>query len=176
MLVTPQVKEHLPGGWIWCVLLIMFCLVCLFPPVFAKLVNIALRRLKRPELTVVPSLHCYVLPVLAGFAQWLFWGAALWCTARTIGNVSISSLPTFIVIAALSNTFAYLAFFTPGGLGAREGMMFLGLDPLIGHGNAAFVVVALRIVQTVVEIVLCGVGLLILRKQVQPQMNTDEHR
>ena len=50
MLITPEVREHLPGGWIWCALLIFAGLVCLYPPVFAKLVNIALRKLKRPEL------------------------------------------------------------------------------------------------------------------------------
>lgn len=174
MLVTPEVRAHLHGGLIWCILLIVAGLICLFPPVFAKLVNIALRKLKRPLLTVIPSLHYYLLPVLAGFAQWLFWGAALWCAARSIHDVSIQYFPTFIVIAALSNTIAYLAFFTPGGLAVREAIMFLGLDPLIGHANAAIVVVGLRIIQTIVEILLCGIGLLILRRNSKPEMSATE--
>ena len=177
MLATPQAQQHLPGGWLWCALMIVIGLVCLFPPIFTKLVNIALRRLKRAELTATPSLHFYILPVLAGFAQWLCWGTALWCTARAIGDLPISVLPQFIVIAALSNTIAYLAFFTPGGLAVREYFMFLGLDPIIGHENAAIVVVGLRIIQTIVEILLCVIGLLILRSgEKSPQMKTDEHR
>lgn len=175
MLVTSEARHYLRGGLIWCILLIVAGLICLFPPVFAKLVNIALRRLKRQPLTVIPSLHFYVLPVLAGFAQWLFWGIALWCAARSVANISIQQIPTFIVIAALSNTIAYLAFFTPGGLGMREIFLFLGLDPLIGHANAAIIVVGLRIVQTIVEIVLCGIGLLILQNTNQPTSSSYSH-
>jgi hypothetical protein len=38
------------------------------------------------------------------------------------------------------------------------------LDPIIGHGNAAIVVVAIRIIQTGVEILLAGLGVLILKR------------
>jgi hypothetical protein len=164
MLVTPEAREHLPGGWIWCALLIVVSVICMYPPLFAKLINIALRKMKRAELQVVPKLHYYVLPILAGFAQWICWGGALWFTARAIGFVGIEKLPTFVVIAALSNTIAYLMFFAPGGIGPRELFLFLGLDPIIGHGNAAMVVVTLRVVQTIVEIVLCAVGVVILKR------------
>ena len=41
--------------------------------------------------------------------------------------------------------------------------LFLGLDPIIGHANAAIVVVAIRLVQTLVEVILAGFGMLILR-------------
>ncbi len=163
MLITPEVQHHLPGGWIWCALLIMAGLICLYPPIFAKLVNVALRKLKRPELNAIPRLHYYLLPVLAGFAQWVCWGSSLWFIVRSIGYVSINQWPTFIVIAALANTIAYLAIFSPGGIVVREAILWIGLDPLIGHANATIVVLAIRIIQTLVEIALAIVGMLLLR-------------
>jgi hypothetical protein len=164
MLLTPEARAHLPGGVIWCVLMIAGGLIALYPPVFTKLVNVALRKMKRAELNATPKLHYYLLPILAGFAQWICWGVALWFTARSIGPVDVHAIPRFIVIAALANTIAYLVIFAPGGIGFRELFLFLGLDPIIGHANAAIVVVAIRIIQTVVEIVLAGLGVLILKR------------
>ncbi len=164
MLVTPEVQAHLPGGWIWCALLIFAALVCLYPPIFTKLVNIALRKMKRPELSAIPKLQYYLLPILAGFAQWICWGSALWFTARSIAPVPADRLPTFIVIAALANTIAYLVIILPGGIGVREAVLYVGLDPIIGHANAAIVVVALRLIQTIVEILLAAIGTILLKR------------
>jgi hypothetical protein len=164
MLLTPEARAHLPGGVIWCVLMIVGGLIALYPPVFTKLVNVALRKLKRAELSAIPKLQYYLLPILAGFGQWICWGIALWFTARSIGFVDAHVIPRFIVIAALANTIAYLVIFAPGGIGFRELFLFLGLDPLIGHANAAIVVVAIRLIQTVVEIVVAGIGMLILKR------------
>jgi hypothetical protein len=164
MLLTPEARAKLPGGVVWCVLMIVTALVCLYPPIFTRLVNIALRKLKRPELTATPKLQYYLLPILAGFAQWICWGVALWFTARSIGYVDAIVIPRFIVIAALANTIAYLVIFAPGGIGFREIFLFLGLDPIIGHANAAIVVVAIRLIQTLVETVLAGLGMLILKR------------
>jgi len=150
--------------WIWCGLLIVVSLVCLYPPVFARLINFALRKLKRDPLTAVPTLHYYLLPILAGFAQWICWGLAMWFMSRSITPVGLNVLPRFIVIAAIANTIGYLAFFTNGGLGVREFFLALGLNPIIGAENAAIVVIAVRVVQTLVEIVLAGLGMLILKR------------
>lgn len=164
MLLTPEAQAMLPGGVVWCILMIVTALVCLYPPVFTRLVNVALRKLKRSPLSATPKLHYYLLPIMAAFAQWICWGSALWFTSRSIGFVPMNSLPCFIVIAALANTIAYLVIFAPGGIGFRELFLFLGLDPLIGHADAAIVVVAIRLIQTLVEIVLAGVGMMMLRK------------
>jgi hypothetical protein len=164
MLITPEVRVYLHGGAIWCAMLIAGGLICLYPPVFTKLVNIVLRKLKRAELSAIPKLSYYFLPVLAGFAQWVCWGSALWFIARSIGDLSLNQWPTFIVIAALANTIAYLVIFAPGGIGVREAILWIGLDPLIGHTNAAILVVALRLIQTVVEILLAVLGTRLLKR------------
>jgi glycosyltransferase 2 family protein len=164
LLLTPQARERLPGAWIWCPVLIVIALICLYPPVFARLVNLALRKLKREPLNAVPKLSYYILPILAGFAQWVCWGLAMWFMSRSITAIGWNVLPRFIVIAAISNTIGYLAFFTNGGIGVREWFLALGLNPIIGPANAAIVVIAVRILQTLVELVLAGIGMIVLRQ------------
>ncbi len=164
MLLTPQARQRLPGVWMWCPVLIVVSLICLYPPIFAKLVNFALRKLRREPLTAVPKLSYYILPILAGFAQWVCWGLAMWFMSRSITSIGWNVLPRFIVVAAIANTIGYLAFFTPGGFGIREFFLALGLNPIIGPADAAIVVIAIRIVQTLVEIFLALIGMLVLKR------------
>jgi uncharacterized membrane protein YbhN (UPF0104 family) len=163
MLSWPAVREKLPGSWIACSILIVGGTICLYPSVFAKLVNFALRKMKRQPITVAVDLRHYVLPLVAAFSQWLFWGIALWFTARAITNVSFSTLSVCIFMIAMANTIGYLVVFSPGGLGAREAVLYAGLRTIIDPTWSAVVVVALRLIQTVVEILLAGLGVWILR-------------
>src|SRR5439155_11669178 len=123
-----------------------------------------LRKLNKPELRAGPRVHHYAIPVLAAVMQWLLWGMTLWCTTRSLSNIAFAQLPAMIYLIALANTIAYLMVFSPGGIGVREGILLAGLTPLIGN-TAAIVVIALRIIQTIVEIILAGFGLMILRRQ-----------
>src|SRR4051794_34391529 len=68
MLRLPGVRGKLRGGGVWSGGLIVGGVVPLSPPVFTRLVNVALRRLKRQPLSSVPQLRYYLLPVLAAFA------------------------------------------------------------------------------------------------------------
>jgi uncharacterized membrane protein YbhN (UPF0104 family) len=56
--------------------------------------------------------------------------------------------------------------FTPGGLGIREGLYLLTLGPTVGPA-AAIVVVAMRVVQTLIEVLLAAVGAMLLRRDAQ---------
>ncbi len=163
MLSWPAVREKLPGSWIACSVLIIGGTICLYPKVFAALVNVALRKLKRQPITVAVDLRHYVLPLAAAFAQWLFWGLALWLTTRAITYVPLSTLTVCIFMIAMANTIGYLVVFSPGGLGAREAVLYAGLRTIIDPKWSAVIVVAIRLIQTIVEILLAGVAVLILR-------------
>ena len=167
LLRLPEIRAKLPGSWVWCAIVIAAALVCLWPPVFSALVNIVLKKLKRPPLTTVPRLSYYILPVLAAGTQWFFWGLALWCTARSVQIVSIAHLPAMICMIALANTVGYLMIFAPGGIGVREGILLGALLPIIGNVSAV-VVLVLRLIQTIVEIGLAAIGIMIIKKQDMP--------
>jgi uncharacterized membrane protein YbhN (UPF0104 family) len=168
MLRLPEMRARLPGGWIWSLAIILIGLICLWPPVFSALVNLALRRLKRPTLGAIPHFLYYIAPVLATASQWIFWGFAVWFTARSIGcDVALAEVPAMIFMIALANTIGYLAIFAPGGIGVREGILLAALTPMIGN-TAAIVVLALRLIQTIVEIALALAGIWILKRNPMP--------
>src|SRR5207249_4749164 len=137
-------------------------LVLLHPRVFVGMLNIALRRLKRQPITQIPPIRKYLWPVLASFGQWIFAGLALWFMTAAVTDVSPALIPLFIASAALAMTVSYLAPFAPGGIGVREGLYLLTLGPVIGP-KVAIVVVAMRIVQTMIELLLAAVGAALLR-------------
>jgi hypothetical protein len=159
----PAVRDRLPTAWAWAVGLAITGLVALHPRVFSALVNALLRLLRRQPLTAVPPARRMLLPVLAAFGQWLLAGLGLWLMTWSVVDVPVKEIPRFTATAALAMTFSYLALFAPGGLGVREGLYLLALGPVIGPA-AAIVVVAMRVVQTIIELALAGIGAVMLRR------------
>jgi uncharacterized membrane protein YbhN (UPF0104 family) len=170
MLRSPEVRARLPGGWVWSLTVILIGVTCLYPPVFTRLVNVALRKLKRQPLSHVPQLRYYLLPVIAAFAQWICWGLAVWCVTRSVADVAIARVIDFTFMTALANTIGYLALFAPGGIGVREALLLLPLTQTPGVGDkAAVVVLAVRLIQTIVEVLLAALGLTVLKTVADPE-------
>jgi uncharacterized membrane protein YbhN (UPF0104 family) len=167
LLLWEPVRERMPSAWIWCAALALCGLIALHPRIFATFVNFLLKKLGRSPLSTIPSAAMYAIPVMASFCQWLLAGLGLWFMTRSVTDVSPSVIPLFIATAALAMTFSYLALFSPGGIGVREGLYLVTLGPLLGAeraGMAAIVVVAMRIVQTLIELALAGVGFAVMRR------------
>lgn len=166
LLLWAPVREKMPSAWLWCAAMAVGGLIAIHPRVFAGLVNFLLKKLGRSPLSTIPRAGMYVVPVIASFCQWLFAGLGLWFMTRSVTDVGVNAIPLFIATAALAMTLSYLALFSPGGIGVREGLFLLTLGPLLGPeraGMAAIVVVAMRIVQTLIELALAAVGFAALR-------------
>jgi hypothetical protein len=133
---------------------------------------VLLKKLKRQPLQQIPSLARYLLPVVAAFGQWTFAGIGLWLMTRSVVYVSPRLLPQFIFTAAFAMTVSYLALFAAGGLGVREWLYLIALGPIIGP-HAATVGVAMRVIQTLMELALAGVGGLALRKAVTGETDNE---
>jgi uncharacterized membrane protein YbhN (UPF0104 family) len=135
--------------------------VLLHPRVFVGLLNVVLRRIGKPALPARPGVGEYLLPLLCAFSQWFFAGVALWCVARAFGEIAGSALPTMIAVQACAMTLGYLALIAPGGLGVTDGIRLVVLKVLLpAHGDAtiAMIVIVMRLMQTVLELGLAGVG------------------
>jgi len=161
LLLWEPVRGKMPNAWVWCIALALAGVVALHPRIFVGLINVLLRKMNRPPIASTPALGPYLVPVAMSFAQWLFAGLGLWLMTRAVTDVSPRMLPLFIATAALAMTFSYLALFAPGGLGVREGLYLLTLGPVIG-ASAAVVVVAMRVIQTVIELTLAAIGATLL--------------
>ena len=168
LLLTPAVRDLVPGGPFLVAATIAGGLAFCHPAVFGFAVDLALKALKKPPLPRSATLRDYALPAVMGVAQWLAAGASLWCLARSISEspaeVPLTQLPLYISIAALSMTVAYLALLAPGGLGVREGLLLATLGPTLGP-KAAVVSVGLRVVQVACEVSLFFVGTAFLRSR-----------
>jgi uncharacterized membrane protein YbhN (UPF0104 family) len=164
VLLMSGVASIVPAGPFLTLAVVVLGIVSLHPAVFDRLVNLATRLLRRPPLPRMPTLRDYAVPAACAFAQWALCGAALWFLASAaVPGLSITLLPSYISIAALAMTVSYLAVFTPGGLGVREGVFLVTLTPSLGATTAAVMVIAMRLLTMTAEIVLFAVGLVLLR-------------
>jgi uncharacterized membrane protein YbhN (UPF0104 family) len=160
--VREKVEQRIPHAWIICLILSALGLIVLHPTIFVGLLNMLLRRTRRQPIAEAPPVRKYLWPTLASFGQWVFAGMALWLMTMSVTNVSPNLIPLFIGSAALAMTISYLMPFSPGGLGIREVLYLITLGPAIGPA-AAIVALAMRVFQTIIEVVLAGVGVYVLR-------------
>ena len=163
LLLWEPVKRVVPNGWIACAIAVALGIVCLHPAVFGRLLNFALRKLKRPALAQMPDLKHYVVPVFCAFAQWALAGAALWFIANSVTSVPVARLPLFVAVAGLGYTISYLMLFAPGGLGPREAIFHAALSQVVAPGFSAVSVVMMRLVQTLTELLAALFGMWMLR-------------
>jgi uncharacterized membrane protein YbhN (UPF0104 family) len=163
LLLTDRVRAAMPTAWLAGAVMIALGFVMLHPRVFVTALNFALVKFHRQPIAQIPPVQRYLWPVLASFGQWLLAGLGLWCMTLTVTDVSANQIPLFIASAALAMTVSYLMPFAPGGLGVREGIYVITLRAAVGP-EIAIVALAMRVIQTVVEVVLAGVGFMVMRR------------
>lgn len=168
LLLWQPVRAVAPWAWIVCIPVVIGGVVALHPAVFGRLINFALRKLKKQPLPKMPTIGQYLVPVMCAFAQWVLAGLSLmWIVEAVTGDAQWRRLHLFIPFAALSQTIGYLALFAPGGIGVREAILLTGLAPIVGP-LVAIIVPIRAIAQIVVDLTLALLGLLILRTHATP--------
>jgi len=140
------------GDWGWLTpplrllpLLVPFGLLALYPPLLGRGVNLALRLLRRPAVTLDLSFRTILwlwffellLRVGEGLGFALFVRATL--TIRPIG------LPMLIGAHSAAWLVGFLAIFAPSGIGVREGVLAYTLTPLVPLSVGAAVAVGYRL-------------------------------
>jgi glycosyltransferase 2 family protein len=138
--------------------------VLLYPRVFHALATRFLRRLGYEEL---PPLRASTVGGLLVFyaGTWVIGGVGLWLLLRSVG--AHPTVPTVVFLggtSAVGAIVAVLAFFTPSGLGAREGSMYGLLLAVTTSGAALSATLLNRLAITLVELLLFLLGWLVLRR------------
>ncbi len=164
LVLWEPIRSRVPAAWLVCVVATSVGLTCLHPRVFGPVANWVLRRLGRQPLSLLPCPRDYGLPALALAAQYALYGTAYWSMAHALAGVSASSIPVFIAIATMGVVAGLVAFFAPAGLGVQEGVFLLGLSQVMPKSEATLLIVVMRLMLTLVEVALAGVGLLTLRR------------
>ncbi|MFO1019952.1 MAG: lysylphosphatidylglycerol synthase domain-containing protein [Planctomycetales bacterium] len=125
--------------------------------VLKKTVNKAVRAsqgVESAEGAIVANVHPPWWSIFVLILPWWLHGLSLGCTIHALGITDLhwTHLPRWTAAASLGTVAGFVVLFSPGGLGVREGMLMLTLEPVLG-ARAAVVPVLLRIVWFVSEVV-----------------------
>lgn len=92
---------------------------------------------------------------------WIPTGIAAYFLAKGIG-LDIASSDMFALISSMSVSWiiGYITIFTPGGLGVREGIMFLMLNQFSNVKTALILPLAIRLIYIIIELLLGIIGIL----------------
>ena len=159
ILVTPDVfMDSLINKLDWtmylmAILIFLSSLLLVFKPnLIFSLMNILLKKLKRPVINLKISLAVAVKVYFGYFICWLLFGFSFWVFILSITHGTdipmIPSIGAFIIAYQLG----YLAFFAPGGIGVRELVLTTILSPYLG-ALAASISIAARLWNMTAEII-----------------------
>lgn len=140
------------------VVLLLLLMSGLYPPLFYGLLNWGLRLLRRSPIDFRASLrdllHTAGLLVLGNAV----YGCAFFFVVLSFGELPWSVLPNVVALFTFAQIAGFLAFFAPAGLGVREGVMLVGLQPLVGVGPAIAITAFARLWQTALELMMASIG------------------
>ena len=126
--------------------------VFLIPDNLERALNFVLIRFGKEQITLNISTAAALKITMFYLASWILFGVSFWFVVSSVAGQGLFN-PLYLSGAfAVSYIIGYLAFFAPGGIGVREGMLSLLLAGTISTGVAAVLAVVLRLIITVVEL------------------------
>ena len=138
--------------------------VGLCPPVLGRLIDRGLRLIRRPALERRPTWRGLARALAWTLAGWALLGIQVWLVLSDMaghGGYLLAAIGGY----ALAFSVGLLLIVFPSGLGAREVILIAALAPVLPHGRAVAVALVVRVVTTVSDLTLGGVGLSIGRAQ-----------
>ena len=140
----------------------------LMPPVFNRLIRVALRVTHRDEPT--ESIGARSLMVSSGWAllMWGLFGAHAWVLADALGARSSQVALICVGAFALAWVVGLLVVIAPAGAGAREAALVLALGSVLDRPAALVLALVSRIIMVVADAVVAGAAFpdLLLRRRV----------
>jgi hypothetical protein len=138
--------------------LVVLLALLLHPRIFRRISGKILKPFGASEIEPLPFPTTIALLVFY-CGTWLIGGLGLWFLLRSLDAAPpLSTVPYLGGVSAVGAIIAVLAVFTPSGLGAREASMYGLLLAVTSEGPALGATLLNRLVITVVEIALFGVG------------------
>lgn len=107
------------GGILSLAILVLLC----YPKVLEKILNLGLGILKKEKISLDISGKDVIIYLLSYSLSWLLFGLAFLIFVKAMAQTSFSMYPTLTGAFAFSLNIGFLALFTPGGLGVREGIL-----------------------------------------------------
>ncbi|MEV4202124.1 lysylphosphatidylglycerol synthase domain-containing protein [Micromonospora globbae] len=151
-------------------------LICAVPPVLTRLIQIALKVLRR-----APLQHQLTLPGVLRVVGWsalgyALFGVHLWLLANAQAAPGFGGLLRSIGSFAIAMTVGMFAFLSPSGLGVREAVLVATMAPFLtgagGIGAATGIALASRLIFTVADLLAAGIATLSSVRQLRRTTGT----
>ncbi|WP_431837323.1 lysylphosphatidylglycerol synthase transmembrane domain-containing protein [Cellulomonas sp. Y8] len=143
----------------WLVLVAVAGVVVLLPPVFNRLVALALRLTRRQTAGAVGG-RAVVASALWCVGMWLAFGMHLWLLARSIGATGDGLFLLTTGGYALAWVVGFVIVFLPAGAGAREAALILALAPVLPREDALVLAVVSRFLMLAGDGICAGAAIL----------------
>lgn len=138
-------------------------LVFAVPRLFLLPINALLRWMGREPVAVVLSYPRYLVLVSLGVVQLVLAGTAFWLTANGVAEVGVADWYQMTAAYTVAGVVGMFAFFAPGGLGVREGLLLLLLESVIEGPQLALTVILIRLSLIFCEVMLALLGVVLWR-------------
>jgi uncharacterized membrane protein YbhN (UPF0104 family) len=143
------------------VLFIIATVIALKPAMFFGQINRLLKLIKRDPLTITVSSADFLKILFNYLAIWWVYGASCALLAIAIGGVSADHFFTIVSAFVAAWLIGFLSILTPGGLGVREGILVLLLQPVMDSSHAMLLAIVTRLTWTLMELGFSGIALLL---------------
>lgn len=169
-----------PAGYGW--IMAASGLICLSglvfvaaPRFFAGFADRALGLIGRGPMKVDMSSSQLAWWITLSISSVLLSGLTFALFVATFQPIGLGDIASLVGCFALAGVAGLLAFFAPGGLGVREGVIMVVLTPMMGPETAIVVSLAYRLWLTLGQLTCAGIGLVILKRMAIPLPNERNH-
>jgi uncharacterized membrane protein YbhN (UPF0104 family) len=136
--------------------------VCAIPRVLTRLVQLALRLLRRPPLRHTLSWPGVLRVVAWSALGFTLFGTHLWLLANAQAAPGVDGLLRSIGSFAIAMTVGMFAVLSPSGLGVREAVLVAAMAPFLttsgGVGAAVGIALASRLIFTIADLLAAGIA------------------
>ena len=132
---------------------IPFFLIILYPPIFIKIANFGLKKLKRKSITYIPK-YSQILKLLSLYIIfWISQCIGIFFLIKSFYPTNYYFLLPLCGIHPISCVIGFLSFVTPGGLGVREGVLAYFLGFYMPTSIGIMISIIVRIWATIGELI-----------------------
>jgi len=164
LVTLPFTSPHVLRQYWWVLCTVPVLVAALCPPLLGRILDRLLMLIRSQPLERRPSWRGIGRAVAWNLAGWLVLGVAIWLLVGDVAGLRPSSLVLSIGGYALAYSAGLLLVILPSGLGARDLILVAALAQALPHGTAVAIALAARVVTTVSDLSLGGLGIALRRK------------
>jgi len=161
LLSLSLIEQKTLGNFLFIVPAFFLFLIALYPPFLTRLMNIALRVVKRPAIELNISYSSVLVLAVYFLGLWIAQVIGFYFLINAIYPIPISKIFDLTAVYIVSWMTGFVVIFAPGGLGIREGMMTLLLSSMLPAPLAIAISFVARVWITLFEVAVFFAGLLV---------------